>query len=101
MPIRAEFRHLYGPQWQTVIRPRVLARAGEHHDAAVKHGVIVADIARPFEILLDDEDRHLALAAQMDERAADVLDDRRLDALGRLVQQQHLRLGGERQRYLQ
>ena len=29
MPIRAEFRHLYGQEWRTVIRPRVLARA--HH----------------------------------------------------------------------
>jgi hypothetical protein len=29
MPIRAEFRHLYGHEWRTVIRPRVLARA--HH----------------------------------------------------------------------
>jgi hypothetical protein len=26
MPIRAEFRHLYGRQWLTVTRPRVLER---------------------------------------------------------------------------
>src|SRR5690606_41650215 len=30
--------------------------------------------------------------------ARHLLDDRRLDALGRLVEQQHLRLGGERAR---
>jgi len=29
MPIRAEFRHLYGRQWLTVTRPRILERAGE------------------------------------------------------------------------
>ena len=39
----------------------VLALAREHHRAAVHHRVIVGDVARPFEILLDDEDRHVAL----------------------------------------
>ena len=74
----------------------LLARAGEHDDAAIQHRVIVADVARPFEILLDDEDRHLALAAQMHERAADVLDDRGLDALGRLVEHEQLGLRHQR-----
>jgi hypothetical protein len=41
----------------------LLARASEHDHAAVHDCVVVANIARPFEILLDDEDRHLALAA--------------------------------------
>ena len=74
----------------------LLARAGEHDDAAVQHRVVVADVARPFEILLDDEDRHLALAAQMHKRAADVLDDRRLDALGRLVEDKEFGLRHQR-----
>ena len=29
MPIRAEFRHLYGRQWLTVTRPRILERPGQ------------------------------------------------------------------------
>jgi hypothetical protein len=37
--------------------------------------------------LLDRQDRHVAFAAQMDERPSDVLDDRGLDAFGRLVGQ--------------
>ena len=36
------------------------------------------------------------LLAQMDERAADVLDDRGLDALGRLVEHEQLRPGHQR-----
>ena len=28
MPIRPEFRHFYGREWQKVIRPRILERAG-------------------------------------------------------------------------
>ena len=39
----------------------VLAFARQHDRAAVHHRVIVGDVARPFEILLDDEDRHVAL----------------------------------------
>src|ERR1700722_9896477 len=39
----------------------LLARAREDDHPAIQHRVVVANIARPFEILLDDEDRHLAL----------------------------------------
>lgn len=28
MPIRADLRHFYGREWRTVVRPRILARAG-------------------------------------------------------------------------
>ena len=42
----------------------VLALAREHHRAAVHHRVIVGEVARPFEILLDDDDRHLALVCR-------------------------------------
>jgi hypothetical protein len=41
----------------------LLTCAGEHDDTAIQNRVVVTDIAGPFEILLDDEDRHLALAA--------------------------------------
>jgi hypothetical protein len=37
--------------------------------------------------LLDRQDRHVPLAAQTDQRPADVLDDGGLDAFGRLVEQ--------------
>ena len=43
------------------------------------------------EVLLDQHDRHVPLVAQPGDRPADVLDDRRLDALGRLVHQEELR----------
>ena len=36
MPIRAELRSLYGREWLTVIRPRVLERA--HHQCELPEG---------------------------------------------------------------
>jgi hypothetical protein len=47
-------------------------------------------------MLLDHEERHAALPAQMDERSADVLEDRGLHALGRLVEDEELRLRHQR-----
>ena len=49
-----------------------------------------AELAGEVEILLDQHDRHLAEPAQIGDGAADVLDDRGLDAFGRLVEQQQL-----------
>ncbi len=49
------------------------------------------ELAGKVEILLDQHDGHVAEAAQIGDGAADVLDDRGLDALGRLVEQQQLR----------
>src|SRR5215467_7820868 len=59
--------------------------------AAVHDGKIVAEFAREVEILLDQHDRNLAEVAQIADGAADVFDDRGLDALGRLVEQEHAR----------
>ncbi len=61
------------------------------HSAPVHHHERVAKFLREIEILLDQHDRHLAKAAQVGDRAADVLDDRGLDALGRLIEQQQAR----------
>jgi len=36
MPIRAELRHHYGKIWRTVIRPRILARAGNKCEQCYK-----------------------------------------------------------------
>ena len=64
--------------------------AGQHHLAALHHGVGVGQLAGEIEILLDQQDRHLALLAQVGDGAADVLDDGGLDALGRLVEHEQL-----------
>src|SRR5215216_594362 len=66
----------------------IAAVAGIFHRAAVHHREIVAELAGKVEILFDQHDRHIAEAAQVRDGAADVLDDRGLDAFGRLVQQQ-------------
>ena len=55
---------------------------------AVHDGKTVGQVARKLEILLDQQNGHLPLLPQVDDGAADVLDDRRLDALGRLVEHQ-------------
>src|SRR5207302_740009 len=67
------------------------AVAGIFHRAAVHDRKIVAELAGKVEILFDQHDRHIAEAAQIGDGAADVLDDRRLNAFGRLVEQQQFR----------
>src|ERR1043166_930083 len=59
--------------------------------AAVHDGKMVAEFAREVEILLDQHDRDLPQVAQISDGAADVLDDRRLDAFGRFIEQEHAR----------
>src|SRR4029077_13697429 len=66
----------------------VAAVAGIFHGAPVHDREIVAEFAGKVEILLDQDDRDFAEAAQIGDCPPDVLDDRGLDALGRLVQQQ-------------
>ena len=55
----------------------------------------IAEIGQEFEILLDDQDGQALLLAEPREYAVDLLDDRRLDAFGRLVEEKHMRLGNE------
>src|SRR5271156_84094 len=74
----------------------ILPFARQHDRAAIHDGVIVCDIARPFEILLDDDNRHLTLLPEIDDRAPDVADDRGLDPLGRLVEHEQLGSSDER-----
>src|SRR5262249_37601119 len=54
-------------------------------------GKVVAQLAREVEILLDQHHRDLPKTAQIPDGARDILDDRRLNALGRLVQQEQTR----------
>src|SRR3954471_22837147 len=63
----------------------IAAVAGIFHRAAVHHRKIVAELAGKVEILFDQHDRHVAKTAQIGDGATDVLDDRGLDAFGRLV----------------
>src|SRR5438552_9402631 len=67
------------------------AAAGMDDGAAVHHHEMVAELARKIEILLDQHDCDLSQIAQIGDGAADVLDDRGLDAFGRLVEQQEPR----------
>src|ERR1700751_3760259 len=60
--------------------------AGVDDGAAVHDGKIVAEFAREVEILLDQHDCNLPEVAQIGDGAADVLDDRGLNPLGRLVE---------------
>ena len=70
-------------QWRRRARRRVEfaddAAALDQHDAA-------RDIEHELEVLLDDQHRETMLLAQRRQKVADLLDDRRLDALGGLVE---------------
>src|SRR5215218_10236765 len=70
--------------------------AGEHDLAAIHDEDPVGELLREIEILLDQDDGHLAALAQIGDGAADVLDDRGLDAFGRLVEDEELRAHDER-----
>src|SRR5712691_7023965 len=62
----------------------ISAGAGIFHRTPVHHGETVAELAGKVEILFDQDDGDVAEAAQIGDRPPDILDDRRLDALGRL-----------------
>ena len=57
-----------------------------------------AGAAGKLDVLFDEDDRQAALAVEAQDDLLDLLDDRWLDAFGRLIEQQHFRLGGERAR---
>src|SRR5947209_19113618 len=67
-----------------------VAAAAVFYRATVHHRKTVAELAGEIEILLDQHDGDVAEAAQIRNRARDVLDDRGLDAFGWLVEQQQL-----------
>src|ERR1700757_576952 len=60
-----------------------------HDVAALRHG------ADHVEILLDQDDGHARLAVELDHVAGDVLHDIRLNALGRLIEQNEMGIGDE------
>src|SRR5580692_1031273 len=69
----------------------IVAVTGVDDGAAVHDGEMVAEFAGKVEILLDQHDGDLAERAQIGDGAADILDDRRLDTFGRLVEQKEPR----------
>src|SRR5215469_13572663 len=68
---------------------RIEARAvaGIFDRAPIHDREIVAELAGEVEILFDQHDGDVAEIAQIGDGPADILDDRGLDALGRLVEQ--------------
>jgi hypothetical protein len=49
MPIRPEWRQYYGREWRTVIRPRIMTRAGHCcEDCGKPHGVRVRTLSGGF-----------------------------------------------------
>src|SRR4030081_3737039 len=67
-----------------------LAGARIDDRAAVHDREMVAQLAREVEILLDQHDRDLSEIAQIGDGAADILDDRGLNALGGFIEQEKL-----------
>ena len=71
-------------------------RAARDDLAALHHQVLVGERAREVVVLLDQQDRHLAGRGERADGALDLLDDRGLDALGGLVEDQQARLHRQR-----
>src|SRR6056297_817392 len=67
------------------------ARTRQYHFAPFHHGEAVGQVARKLEVLLYQDDRHFARSRKVGDDSPDVLDDGRLDALGRFVQHQQFR----------
>src|SRR5205814_7204244 len=66
-------------------------------DLAFRHDAeLVGQALREVEVLLDEEDTHAVLLAQPADRRFDLEDDRRLDALRRLVEEEEVGLRNER-----
>ena len=66
--------------------------------APVHHVEIVPDAAHEFEILLRQQNRRTALALDVADDVANLLDDVRLDPLARFVEQEQFRLRRQRPR---
>ena len=66
-----------------------------HEPAVLQHIGAIGDAQHMMHVLLDDEDR-VPLLAQVPDHLEQELDIDRREALGRLVEQQHARLGHQR-----
>src|SRR4051812_23434527 len=89
-------RRSYCEQAAHIVAVHVRAGAAGHDLAALHDEILIGERAREIVVLLDQQDRHVAVRRQRADRPLDVLDDRGLDTLGRLVQDQQLRRRRER-----
>ena len=72
------------------------AGAGRRHAPGLQHVVALGRPQGEAHVLLHEEHGEPAAAGQREDRLLDLGDDRRLDALGRLVEQQQPRPGDQR-----
>ena len=70
--------------------------AGRDVSASIEHAEVLAHAPRERQLLLDEQDRQAALLVQADQHVADLMHDVRLDAFGRLVEDQEPRSEHER-----
>ena len=68
-------------------------RAGHDNPTLLHHGEAVRCLARKRDILLDQHDGQADLLVETNDNGFDFLDDRRLDAFVRLIEQDDLRIG--------
>src|SRR5688572_8049117 len=89
-------RESYRQQPAHSVRVHLGAAPARNDFAALHYEVLIGERAREVVILLDQQDRHLAGGGERADRALDFLDDRGLDALGWLVEDEQARLHRER-----
>src|ERR1700694_1609918 len=73
-------------------------RAGHNNLPFLHHGEAVRRLARKQDILLNQNDRQADLPVEANDDGFDFLDDGRLDAFVRFIEQDDLRIGGKRTR---
>src|SRR6266853_3098022 len=73
-------------------------RAGHDDPSFLHHGEAVGCLARKQDVLLDKDDGQADLPVEANDDGFNFLDDRRLDAFVRFVEQDDLRVGGQRPR---
>ena len=73
-----------------------IANVSRGDNAALLHdGEAARSAARKFDVLLNQKHREMLDAVETQNDLLDFFDDRRLNSLGRLIEQQDFRLGGE------
>src|ERR1700741_549202 len=87
-PVSGGMARSYCQHRAHVVAVHVGAGAARDDLAALHQQVLVGERAREIVVLLNEQDRHLAGGGERADRALDVLDDRGLDAFGRLVEDQ-------------
>src|SRR5687768_11027018 len=89
-------RESYRQQPAYSVRVHLGAAPARNDFAALHDEILVGERAREVVVLLDQQDRHLAGGGERADGALDLLDDRGLDPLGGLVEDEKPRLHRER-----